>query len=170
MFIALPALFGTPRPEAVAAPAPAIEYIFVPEPNKRAKHMWVDGRLDAGTIDSTGEFHMTGHEDPPNDHYGPFVMYHPKPIRAYEFRSGKLVPGTLMPEGKFVPEPGAKVIWLEDYKPERGFVYIWNLPGTYMRKDKFNERRKWLAEHMAENPNAYGKEKARLDAAVEGKR
>jgi hypothetical protein len=37
-----------------------------------------------------------------------------------------------------------------------------------MRRDKLEERRKWLAEHAAEDP-AYRAEKAKLDAAAANK-
>ncbi len=38
-----------------------------------------------------------------------------------------------------------------------------------MWRNKLEERRKWLADHLAGNPD-YAKEKAKLDAAVSDKK
>jgi len=75
----------------------------------------------------------------------------------------------MMRDGNFVPELGSKVIKFEDYKYEPDAIRIWNLPGYFMRRDELEGRRKWLAEHLADSPD-HGKEKAKLDAAVGGKK
>ncbi|HEY1381904.1 MAG TPA: hypothetical protein VGF55_34205 [Gemmataceae bacterium] len=87
---------------------------------------------------------------------------------AFEYRSETLVRGT-MDTGVFVADPKAPTIRFQDYKYSPKEPRIWNLPGYFMRRDKLEERRKWLAEHLAENPD-YAKEKAKLDAAVGDKK
>ena len=87
---------------------------------------------------------------------------------AYEYRAGRLVKGVIDDDGAFVPDPNAPVTHFINYKYSPGAVPIWNLPGSFMRRDKLEERRKWLAEHAAEDP-AYRAEKAKLDAAISSK-
>jgi hypothetical protein len=91
------------------------------------------------------------------------------PKRVYEYRSGRLILGVMTAEGHFLPDVGSTVIKFGDYKYGPEAVPIWNLPGNFMRRDKLEERRRWLAEHLAEDPD-YAKEKAKLDVAVEGKK
>jgi hypothetical protein len=91
-------------------------------------------------------------------------------IPAYEYRLGRLTKGAINRNGIFVPDLAIVEIDFANYQPGPTSPIIWNLPGYLMRRDELDERRKWLAEHMAENPKAYGKEKARLDAAVEPKK
>jgi hypothetical protein len=43
--------------------------------------------------------------------------------------------------GKFVPEPGEKVIRFSDYKYSPGATRIWNLPGNFVLK-KLGEAKK----------------------------
>jgi hypothetical protein len=87
--------------------------------------------------------------------------------KAYEYRSGRLTLGRLMTDGIFIPELDSKVTRFEDYVYSPEAPRIWNLPGTYWRRSQIEGRLKWLADHMKENPDAYGKEKARLDAVLE---
>jgi hypothetical protein len=62
-------------------------------------------------------------------------------------------------------EIGSAVIKFEDYQYTPDAIPIWNLPAYFLRRDTLEERRQWLAEHLAENPE-YAREKARLDAAA----
>jgi hypothetical protein len=97
-----------------------------------------------------------------------FVLGEPRP--CYELHSGRLVKGVMTNTGHFVPDAGSTVKRFEEFRFSEGAPQIRNLPGSFMRRDKIEERRKWLAEHMADHPEAYGKEKARLDAAIEKKK
>ena len=92
-----------------------------------------------------------------------------EPRACYEFHSGRLIKGEMTSAGRFVPETGSAVIRFEDYKYSPTGPDIWNLPGTFMRKDKLEERRKWLTEHAGNDPKLLA-EKAKLDAAVERKK
>jgi hypothetical protein len=89
------------------------------------------------------------------------------PERVYEYRCGRLIAGEVDGGGPFIPEIGGKIIAFADYKYSETATRIYNLPGYFMRRDKLEERRRWLAEHLGENPE-YANEKARLDAAVAG--
>jgi hypothetical protein len=83
---------------------------------------------------------------------------------VYELKAGRLIKGVMLPTGSFVPDAGSAVTKLEDYDPTG--LPIWNLPGHFMSKDKFEERRKWLSVHAGTDPKLLA-EKARLDAAAE---
>lgn len=48
---------------------------------------------------------------------------------VYEFRSGRLIKGTLHKTGNFVPELGSKILDFKEYDP-RGRRRIYNLPGV----------------------------------------
>jgi hypothetical protein len=54
--------------------------------------------------------------------------------RAYEYRSGRLVKGTLVKDGHFVPDKGSSVIPFEKYVPIRGNLRIYNLPGRFVER------------------------------------
>jgi len=96
-------------------------------------------------------------------------------VGAYEFRSGRLIPGKMMPDGNFIPDADGRIIRFEVYKHNPDGPQIWNLPGYFLRREKLEGRRKWLAEFLAAHPDdiasdRYWREKAKLDAAVEGKK
>ncbi|HEY8505422.1 MAG TPA: hypothetical protein VIL46_12635 [Gemmataceae bacterium] len=59
----------------------------------------------------------------------------PAPAKAYEFRSGVLVPGELQKDGRFVPEAGGTIIPFEDYEYREGATPIWNLPGVFLTEE-----------------------------------
>lgn len=52
---------------------------------------------------------------------------------VYEFRSGRLIKGTLHASGNFVPELGSKVIEFKDYDYFTEHRRIYNLPGKLIR-------------------------------------
>jgi len=54
---------------------------------------------------------------------------------VYEFRSGRLIKGTLQKTGNFVPELGSKIMDFKDYDP-LGRRRIYNLPGVLRRVEK----------------------------------
>jgi hypothetical protein len=64
------------------------------------------------------------------------------PRKAYEFRSGMLVPGELQVDGRFVPEAGRKVIPFKDYDYYLGAPPIWNLPGAFVPEKDANAKDK----------------------------
>ena len=55
--------------------------------------------------------------------------------RVYEYRSGRLVLGSLTSFGIFIPEVGSKVIALGDYKYSKEAPRIYNLPGKFVPVD-----------------------------------
>ena len=55
-----------------------------------------------------------------------------KTEEVYEYRSGRLIKGTLHATGNFVPELGSKVLDFKDYDPRH--LRIYNLPGTLTKK------------------------------------
>jgi hypothetical protein len=59
--------------------------------------------------------------------------------KVYEYRSGRLVIGSLDMAGNFTPQLGSKIISFEDhlahYEPGKS-PRIYNLPGTIVKKEK----------------------------------
>jgi hypothetical protein len=148
---------------------PEPEYVFIPDTARRVV-IFRQQMSFFGTLDTDGNFHeelRIGFEKS-----GSFQKGTCTPIGrrgpAYEYRAGKLVKGVIGTDGMFVPDPNAPVTHFINYKYSPDAVPIWNLPGYFMRKDKLDDRRKWLSEHAAEDP-AYRAEKAKLDAAAAGK-
>jgi hypothetical protein len=88
---------------------------------------------------------------------------------AYEFRSKVLIPGTLNAAGTFVPTIGEEIIEFKEYKYSPESRRIWNLPGYFMRRDKLEERIKWLREH-ARGDLGMVAEMAILESAIAGKK
>jgi hypothetical protein len=155
-----------------AAPAPPVEYVFIAVPDQLICHQW-KSRKPIGRIDAKGQFNIERQYSAEDDQGGSgtafVVIVHTGRERVYEFRSDRLILGTMMPDGEFIPEAGSTVIEFKDFKYEAGGTPIWNLPGYFLRRDKFDQRRKWLADHAGKDPELLA-EKARLDAAVADKR
>jgi hypothetical protein len=61
--------------------------------------------------------------------------------KAYELRSGRLVPGEIQVDGRFVPDLGSEVIDFKDYRYSSYSVPIYNLPGTFVEVDKLPEKK-----------------------------
>ncbi len=40
-----------------------------------------------------------------------------------------------MPDGRFVPDVGAKIIHFNDYRYAPSAIHIWNLPGYFKKKE-----------------------------------
>lgn len=51
--------------------------------------------------------------------------------RVYEYRSGRLVPGTMKHKGDFIPELNGTIVSFSAYKYSTDAPRIWNLPGTF---------------------------------------
>jgi hypothetical protein len=101
-----------------------------------------DGKYSYGELDSAGNFVAQG---PP----GPRHAFETGPLRhtvgiprdakgdptekeaIYEYRSGLLIPGTLMKSGNFVPTEGAKVIPFKDFRFSPTSTRVYNLPGVF---------------------------------------
>jgi hypothetical protein len=155
-------------------PHAAEDYVFVQDLDRRVgvhRGEWnVYGQFNAeGELLADGR---QGNGGPGKLFYwmGPVINNLQEPQACFELHSGRLVKGVMDTFGHFTPDLGSQVTKFEDYKYSPEGLHIWNLPGSFMRRDKAEERRKWLAEHLAENPDAYGKEKARLDSALDNKK
>lgn len=55
---------------------------------------------------------------------------------VYEYRSGRLIKGTLHKTGNFVPELGSKILDFKEYNPATDNRRIYNLPGVLRRVEK----------------------------------
>ena len=51
---------------------------------------------------------------------------------VYEYRSGRLVKGTLINDGHFIPERGSEIMSFGRYIPIKGNLRIYNLPGRFV--------------------------------------
>src|SRR5439155_21852312 len=110
-----------------AAPAPPVKYIFIPHTNRQ---LMIEGRMlmQFGKVDAEGNFHLERtlpataiSSIAPDVGINCF-----QPVRVYEYRSRRLVPGTLVPDGKFIPDANPKVIMFEEYRYGPGAVRIWH--------------------------------------------
>ncbi|HEY1378293.1 MAG TPA: hypothetical protein VGF55_15955 [Gemmataceae bacterium] len=140
------AALGAALSRTSAAPATPLPYVYIPVPDKIARFRW-GNEVCVGTLDARGNFHVQ--EKLPVSELnvplrkrvkGPIISF-PEPQRVYEFRSGRLILGTMMPDGEFIPEAGSKVIKIEDYRylQDPG---IWNLPGYFKKKSADNDGKK----------------------------
>jgi hypothetical protein len=148
------------------------EYMFVAHRERYLiaylKPWYLIGQLDAdGDFTFLGKYNEIGAD--PKHPFPVINAFGPNPKAVYEFRSNRLIKGTMRQDGTFLPDLDSKVTRFEDYKYGPEAAPIWNLPGYFMHKDKLEERRKWLADHAGKDPGLIA-EKARLDAAVEGKK
>ena len=170
-----------------AAPAPEV-YVFVQNLDRQVgvhRGEWnVYGRFNAdGELIADGKQPAFG-RGKWFEWMGPIINQFPDAQPCFELHSGRLFKGTMTTAGRFIPDAGSRVTKFEDYRYAPGTPPIWNLPGYFMRRDKLDERRKWLAGFLATHPadaahsadadvfarRCYAKEKARLDAAVERKK
>jgi hypothetical protein len=56
--------------------------------------------------------------------------------KIYEFRSGRLVIGEIVDDGRFIPDLDSKIIDIKDYKYDPKGIQIYNLPGFFVPTDK----------------------------------
>ncbi len=96
--------------------------------------------LIIGHFDSTGrfiedlDFHTYDLKKRGGLICAPMVINRPPVTEVmYEYRSGRLVKGTMDVRGNFAPEVGAKIISFKDYRPGKDPI-IWNLPGEFKEK------------------------------------
>ncbi len=117
------------------APVPQDEYDFVPIAERTFRFLR-SGELLLVTVDAQGDvartetFPATSISLPRHE-----LIVYLKPTRAYEYRSGRLILGTMMPDGRFVPDVGAKIIHFNDYRYAPSAIHIWNLPGYFKKKE-----------------------------------
>jgi hypothetical protein len=114
------------------------EYEFVPDTDTWFRLSRV-GSTAIGKLDEAGNFIP----DPrwcytPGAGSGipPGQLLNGPPGPAYEYRSGRLIPGALDQKGNFVPDLGGKIISLEDYRPGSKAIRIYNLPGRFVKKEQ----------------------------------
>src|ERR1700761_9136593 len=103
-----------------AAPRGIGQYLFIPLPDHSANIEWAS-IIHVGIIDARGGFHVKEKIPAidairqPRNMVGGFTSFS-KATEVYEFRSGRLILGTMMPDGEFVPKVGSTVIKYEDYR------------------------------------------------------
>jgi hypothetical protein len=122
----------------LGAPVPPDEYVFVPYRPLIA--LMRDGAYDFGRFDERGNFvaekrvHVKDLDREIGWRVAYAIWYVPKPNEVYEFRSERLIKGTLEKDFNFVPHVGATVIHFKDYKYSPDAIRIWNLPGYFEKK------------------------------------
>jgi uncharacterized protein (TIGR03067 family) len=141
------ATIGSTRLECAPAPPPE-EYVFV-EDTDRWVGIWKGDVHLVGKLDANGDFTQTYRFEFGAAMSASFTLINhpgPKAKNVYEFRSGRLIKGDLMTEGNFVPETGSSIVKFEDYKYSPDAIPIWNLPGTFMKKDEASLQGKWRGQ------------------------
>src|ERR1700687_3858084 len=139
------ATIGLTRLGCGPAPPPE-EDVFVKDSDSWVAIGKVQVRL-VGKLDANGEFTQTHRYEVGHSKAPPYTLINfpgPKPKNVYEFRSGRLIKGELTTEGNFVPETSSTIIKFEDYEFSPDAIPIWNLPGTFMKKDEAALQGKWI--------------------------
>jgi hypothetical protein len=125
-------------------------YEFVPDPARCVEVRRRDGDWEfwsLGTLDAAGHFlpdkdylNRTGLK--PDGAPAAVLLNRDGLGPVYEYRSGRLVRGTIDGRLNFVPEVSSKVVSFQDYsygaKDSRFApdpLPIWNLPGTFRKKE-----------------------------------
>jgi hypothetical protein len=111
------------------------EYEFVPDIGRRVGLICGPRVRRIGKLDAKGdfrvEFELPGIGSEPTY----TLLNGARPLKAYEYRSGRLILGTMMPDGNFVPEVGSTVIDFKDFHYSPTATPIWNLPGYFKKKE-----------------------------------
>jgi hypothetical protein len=120
-------------------------YVYVPALHRTVAIALPTGAYAFGKLDANGEF-VFSRRHPDSDTPGDFAFYvsgpfcmQPRflrsggavPIKAFELRSGMLIPGSIETSGRFVPALGEKIISFSEYKYSPDVPKIWNLPGDF---------------------------------------
>jgi hypothetical protein len=140
LFAATVFIGGPQMALAQTAVPPDQEYEFVSDPGIRINYEWgnvvrvlvIDAKGGVRTekeVDALHAFGTIGRSP-----VGTVIKIE-KPFKAYEYRSGRLILGSMTMTGDFVPEAGSTVRKFEDYKFGRD-PWIWNLPGYFRPKEK----------------------------------
>jgi hypothetical protein len=89
-----------------------------------------------GRLDRDGNFLIEARYPRNSLYSGPRYELINAPVQVvYEFRSGRLIKGEIINDGRFVPEIGSEVIDIKDYKYSPGAIRIYNLPGRFVEAD-----------------------------------
>ena len=127
---------------------------FVPDVDKEVRFRQPDHQVLRGRLNNTGAFvpdrynpvvlpspvqHWMVAANDPNDN--PKQPPHLQSEEVYEYRSGALIRGRLRYPGAFVPIPGDRVLWIDDYSPGAMIPRIYNLPGSFARVAPGQERK-----------------------------
>ena len=108
------------------------EYEFVPDTDRKFA-FYRNGFVMVGKLDARGNFIQENRypsQDIP-DGLGCTPVRYTESTKVYEFRSGRLMKGEMLPTGVFVPEAGSRITAFSDYHYCRGALPIWNLPGYF---------------------------------------
>jgi hypothetical protein len=130
--IAAVALFAGYHPPEPPPP----EYVFVRDTARRVD-FGRQGAIYIGRLDADGNFHEEkrfSYNHHGSRRMGSFISigrWGP----AYEYRAGTLVKGVINDDGVFVPDPQAPAVPFWQYKYSPTAVPIWNLPGTFQKKE-----------------------------------
>lgn len=117
-----------------------------PQPAVKAT-LYRDGQLYFGTADARGEFLPSGDLER-QDGLAPLISdsrlcnrrllnpVHATSGPVYEYRSGRLVPGSFDEDGYFIPELGGTTIAFDQYVPGPTARPIYNLPSRQPTDDR----------------------------------
>ena len=122
---------------AIRVMLPEDAYMFAPSPDKPVILVRGDYYI-MGKLDFRGEFTETSRRrtNAPGSVMAEIInmTWAKKPVPVYEYRSGRLIKGVLDTDGYFVPDLDSKVIEFKDYRYKPGGIYIYNLPGEFVKK------------------------------------
>ncbi len=115
--------------------------VFVQDLTPRVHHKWGD-KVYVGNLDTHGRFIPDPYVPPQEPEKFAGIVPTSRPLmvgpdgrrEVYEFRAGRLVPGKLTDDDRFIPEVGGLIIHIRDYvyTPEARPIY--NLPGQFYPK------------------------------------
>ena len=118
----------------------------------KERYVFVEN-IDRWVAVNRGEWHLVGKLNKDGDFVADFMwkkgqgksltptetlnsaVFTSNPQKAYEFRSGMLIPGKIERDGRFVPEVGGKIVAFKDYEYDPNSpttIPIWNLPGVFL--------------------------------------
>ncbi|HMP59422.1 MAG TPA: hypothetical protein PKD86_08730 [Gemmatales bacterium] len=116
-------------------------FVFVQDLTPRVHHKWGD-KVYVGNLDTHGRFIPDPFVPPQEPEKFAGIVPTSRPLmvgpdgrrEVYEFRAGRLVPGKLTDDDRFIPEVGGLIIHIRDYvyTPEARPIY--NLPGQFYPK------------------------------------
>ena len=116
-------------------------YVFVQDLTPRIHHKWGE-KVYVGNLDTYGRFIPDPLVPPQEPEKFAGIVPNSRPLmlgpdgrrEVYEFRAGRLVPGKLTDDDRFVPQVGGLIIHIRDYvyTPEARPIY--NLPGRFYPK------------------------------------
>jgi hypothetical protein len=124
----------------ISAPVPVSDYVFVQDTERTVYivrgNSYLAGKLDAkGNFLQLGEYRFDNREvSIPFDRILNQTTVASKEV--FEFRSGRLIRGHLMQNGKFLPAKGSAAISFLAYNYDPRGTPIWNLPGYFKLREK----------------------------------